>query len=228
MIVEQFLQTYASSLMQGSWLVLGIAFVAGVLSSAICPFTLPIGLGVAGVVGTSESLARGSGFPIATSFFAGIVVSLTALGALAGLLGVVVTQAFGQYWTLAMALLAFVAALLILWGFPLQLIRLTTLRRPGWIGAFIYGLIFSLGTPAASLLVLITVAAAQQRPEYGAALAFGYGLGRGLPFLLIGLFSGTATRLSCRPSWSRTVQVISGSLLLVITGYYLWIFKTLL
>ncbi len=224
MIVEEFLKTYADVLLHGSWLVIGIAFVAGLLSSAICPFTLPVGLGVAGVVGTAESRVRGSGFPIATAFFAGLVLSLTALGALAGLLGLVATQAVGQWWMLIMAGLAFVAALAVLSEPSLRLPDVMAMRRPGLLGAFVYGLVFSLGTPAVSLLLVLTVAAAEHRPAYGALLALGYGVGRGLPFLLLGLFSGVATRLRCQPSWSRAIRVTSGSVLLLITGYYLWIF----
>jgi cytochrome c-type biogenesis protein len=227
MIVEQFLQIYADVLLHGSWLVIGIAFVAGLLSSAICPFTLPVGLGVAGVAGTAESRIRGSGFPIATAFFAGLVLSLTALGALAGVLGLVATQAVGQWWMLIMAALAFVAALVVLSGPSLSLPDVTVLRRPGLLGAFTYGFIFSLGTPAVSLLLVLTVAAAEHRPAYGGLLALGYGVGRGLPFLLLGLFSGVAIRLRCQPSWSRAIRVTTGSLLLVITGYYLWIFMRL-
>lgn len=226
MILEEFLKTYAVELLQGSWMIPGIALVAGVLSSGICPFTLPVGLGLAGVVGTTESRTRGSGLGIAMSFFIGLVMCLTALGVLAGFLGVVTTQAFGQYWTLGMALLALAAALLVLWGPSLQL-PLTSLRRPGLFGAFVYGLLFSLGTPAASLLLVLTIAAAHHRPTYGALLALAYGLGRGLPFLLLGLFSGAITRLTCRPSWSRGIQVTTGCLLLVITGYYLWVFMRL-
>ena len=76
-------------------------------------------------------------------------------------------------------------------------------------------------------LLVLTVAAAEHRPAYGGLLALGYGLGRGLPFLLLGLFSGVATRLRCQPSWSRAIRVTTGSVLLVITGYYLWIFLRL-
>ncbi len=227
MIVEEFLKTYAEVLLHGSWLVVGIALVAGLLSSAICPFTLPVGLGIVGVVGTAESRICGTGFPIAMAFFAGLVLSLTALGALAGVLGFVATQAIGQWWMLIMAALAFVAALAVLAGPSVRLHDVTVLRRPGLLGAFVYGLVFSLGTPAVSLLLVLTVAAAEHQPAYGALLALGYGVGRGLPFLLLGLFSGVAMRLRCQPSWSRAVQVTTGSLLLVITGYYLWIFLRL-
>ncbi|HJU05295.1 MAG TPA: cytochrome c biogenesis protein CcdA [Nitrospiraceae bacterium] len=126
-----------------------------------------------------------------------------------------------------MAALAFVAALAALSGPSLRLAKVTALRRPGLLGAFIYGLVFSLGTPAVSLLLVLTVAAAEHRPAYGALLALGYGIGRGLPFLLLGLFSGAAMLLRCQPSWSRAIRVTTGSLLLVITGYYLWIFLRL-
>ncbi|WP_447974466.1 cytochrome c biogenesis CcdA family protein [Nitrospira sp. Kam-Ns4a] len=224
MIVEEFLRANADLLFHGSWLVLGIALVAGLLSSAICPFTLPVGLGVAGVVGTAESRDRGTGFPIAVAFFAGLVLSLTVLGAVAGALGLVASQVVGQWWMLIMAGLAFFAALAVLSGPSLRLPDVIALRRPGVLGAFLYGLVFSLGTPATSLLLVLTVAAAKHRPAYGALLALGYGVGRGLPFLLLGLCSGVATRLRCRPSWSRAIRVTTGSLLLVITGYYLWIF----
>ena len=227
MIVDEFLQTYVDMLLHGSWLVIAITFVAGLLSSAICPFTLPVGLGVAGVVGTAESRVRGSGFPVATAFFSGLVLSLAALGTLAGLLGLVATQAVGQWWMLVMAGLAFLAALMVFSGPSLRLPNVMGLRRPGLLGAFVYGLVFSLGTPAVSLLLLLTVAAAEHRPAYGAVLALGYGVGRGVPFLLFGLCSGVATRLRCQPTWSRAIQVTTGSLLLMITGYYLWVFMRL-
>jgi cytochrome c-type biogenesis protein len=58
------------------------------------------------------------------------------------------------------------------------------------VGSFLYGFIFSLGTSAAPLLLLLTVAAAQARPEYGFILALAFGIGRGLPFLLAGIFAG--------------------------------------
>ncbi|GJL52972.1 MAG: hypothetical protein NPIRA02_01040 [Nitrospirales bacterium] len=227
MIVEEFLTSYADMLLHGSWLVIGIALVAGLLSSAICPFTLPVGLGVAGVVGTAESRIRGRGLPIAMAFFAGLVLSLTALGTVAGLLGLIATQAVGQWWMLIMAALAFVAALMVLVGPSLTLPELTVLRQPGLLGAFVYGLVFSLGTPAVSLLLVLTIAAAEHRPAYGALLALGYGLGRGLPFLLLGLCSGAAMRWRCQPSWSRAIRVTTSGLLLVLTGYYVWIFMQL-
>ena len=69
------------------------------------------------------------------------------------------------------------------------------------IGAFGYGFIFSSGTSAAPLLVLLTVAAAQANAANGLLLALAFGIGRGLPFLLVGLFAGVVVRFT----WGRSL-----------------------
>lgn len=228
MTLEDFLRSFGSSLPEGSLLSLGIALVAGILASAVCPCTLPVGLGMAGVVGVSESQSRKVGFLIALAFFLGIVVNLTILGAVAGRLGTILTESFGRYWALAMAVLSFAAAILAFWGPRLSVDRLAALRKPGLAGAFSYGFIFSLGTSAAPLLLLMTVAATQANPGYGAVLAFVFGLGRGLPFLLVGLFAGVLIRLTRIGFWRRAIQTVSGCALLFVSAYYARAFVALL
>lgn len=219
---------FASSLPDGSLWAVGISLLAGVGASAVCPCTLPMGFGIAGIVGTSENQSRRTGFIIAVSFFTGIVVNLTILGALAGRLGAILTESFGRYWMLAMALTSFVAAVVAFWGPRLKVDQLAALRRPGLAGAFGYGFIFSLGTSAAPLLLLLAVVAVQARPEYGLALAFAFGLGRGLPFLLIGVFAGVLMRLTRIRSWRRLIEVASSCALLLVSAYYVWSFISLL
>lgn len=124
----------------------GITFAAGVVASAICPCTLPVGLGIAGMAGASEAGSRRAGLQIAVAFFAGIVVSLVMLGALAGRIGALATESFGRNWALAMAILSLLAALLAFWWPRMKLDNLTAWRRPGVLGAFGYGLVFSVGT----------------------------------------------------------------------------------
>jgi len=226
--LEDFLRSSGTSLPEGSLLAFGVALVAGILASAVCPCTLPVGFGMAGVVGASESQSRRSGFLIALAFFAGIVVNLTLLGAVAGRLGAVLTESFGRYWALTMAVVSFVAAILAFRGPRLQVDQLAALRRPGLAGSFGYGFIFSLGTSAAPLLLLVTVAATQARPGYGAVLAFAFGLGRGLPFLLVGLFAGALVRLTRIAAWRRAIQAVSGCALLFVSAYYARAFVALL
>ena len=228
MTLEQFLRNFGSDLPEGSLLGLVVALVAGIVASAVCPCTLPVGIGVAGVAGASESQSRRSGFWIAAAFFAGIVVNLTLLGALAGRLGAVLTESFGRYWALSMAVVSLVAAVAAFYGPGLKVDRLAALRKPGLAGAFGYGFIFSLGTSAAPLLVLLAVAAAQAQPLYGLLLAFAFGLGRGLPFLLVGVFAGAVMRLARMTAWRRAVQMLSGCALLFVSLYYVRAFLALL
>ncbi len=217
MTLEGFLEQATAGLPHGSLWMLGVAAVGGVLASAVCPCTLPVGLGLAGAAGASETQSRRGGLLISAAFFAGIVINLTILGALAAQLGGILTESFGRYWTLGMAVFSLAAAGLAFWGPRLRPSQLAALRRPGLTGAFAYGFVFSLGTSAAPLLVLLTVAALQGGSPYGLLLAFAFGLGRGLPFLLVGIFAGAVMRLARIGAWRQTIQYVSGAALLFVS-----------
>lgn len=228
MILEDFLQRFAAWLPQASGAAVLVAIVAGVLASAVCPCTLPVGIGLATTAGGTESQERRSGLLVALAFFFGIVVNLTLLGAVTGRLGAVLTESFGRYWALGMAVFSLVAAIVAFWGPRVEVQRLADLRRPGVSGAFVYGFIFSLGTSAAPLLLLLTVSAAQARAEYGLLLALAFGVGRGLPFLIVGLCAGLLMRFASLARWRRPLQIVSGCALLAVSVYYVRAFATLL
>jgi len=151
-------------------------------------------------------------------------VNLTVLGALAGRMGGILAESFGRYWALGMALASLIAAIVAFWGPRLRIQRLASFRRPGVAGTFLYGFIFSLGTSAAPLLLLLTIAAAQARPEYGLLLALAFGIGRGLPFLLAGLFAGALMRFTVLGSWSQAIRIMSGVALVFVSAYYARVF----
>lgn len=227
MTLDQFLELFGSGLGHGFSIALGVSFLAGIMSSAVCPCTLPVGLGMASVAGASEAEGRRQGLKVAAAFFAGIVLNLTLLGALTGRLGALATESFGRSWALAMAILSLIAAAFAFWG-PLKVRQLEALRRPGLAGAFGYGFVFSLGTSVAPLLLLLTVSAANARPAYGFLLAFTFGLGRGLPFLFAGLVASAVTSLAGLARWRGAIQVVSGCVLLVVSAYYANTFAWLL
>lgn len=228
MTLEQFLQPLSSGLAHSPVAALGITFVGGILASAVCPCTLPMGIGVAGLAGASQVRARYGGLQVSAAFFAGIVISLTALGGAAGRLGALATESFGRNWALGMAILSLLAAALALWWPRIPMDRLTAWRRPGVIGSFAYGVVFSLGTSVAPFLLLLTIAAAVGRPEQAIALAFVFGLGRGLPFLLAGMAGSAATGLTRLGLAGRAIQIGSGVALLVVSVYYANVFVALL
>jgi cytochrome c-type biogenesis protein len=228
MTLDEFLRQFGSGLDQGvSLLGLGVTFLAGIVASAACPCTLPVGLGMASAAGASEAESRRGGLKIAAAFFAGIVINLTFLGGLAGRLGALATESFGRYWALGMAILSLVAAVLAFWGPRLKVSQLEGWRRPGLTGVFGYGFIFSFGTSVAPLLLLLTVSAAQASPIQGLFLAFTFGLGRGLPFLAAGVAGSAITGFMRFGAWRRTIQVVSGCALLFVSGYYVRVFLAL-
>ncbi|AFL85372.1 MULTISPECIES: cytochrome c biogenesis CcdA family protein [Cyclobacteriaceae] len=220
MTLESFFENFGGDLSEVSLLSFTIAFLAGIVSSGVCPCTLPVGLGMAGLVSSNSEKRASYGFLIAGAFFFGIVLSLTLLGALAGRFGVILSETFGLYWALAMVIISIIAAIAAFYGPRLNVTKLASIRKPGIGGSVLYGFIFSLGTSAAPLLLLLSVAAATADPFYGLTLAFSFGLGRGLPFLLVGLFAGAVSRLAQLTWLRRSIQIISGSALLFVAFYY--------
>jgi cytochrome c-type biogenesis protein len=150
---------------------------------------------------------------------------LTLLGAIAGYSGIFLTEVFGQYWAMSMGIISLIAAGIAFYGPYLRVRQLESLRTPGIGGSFIYGFIFSLGTSAAPLLLLLSFAVAKASLIYGLLLAFCFGLGRGLPFLVVGLFSSSVSKLA-KLSWLRkSIQILSGIALLYLSFYFFRVFS---
>lgn len=218
MTLDEFLRQMGSD--HGFVVLLGISFLAGVVASAVCPCTLPVGLGMATVAGASEADERRQGLKIATAFGAGIVINLTILGVIAGRIGALATERFGRNWALTMSVLSLVAAVIAFWGPRLRVRQLAALRRPGILGSFAYGFIFSLGTSVAPLLLLLTVAAAKGSPEEGLFLSFLFGVGRALPFFVVGFLASAITRFVDLGQRRRFLQIGSGLAMLFVAWYY--------
>lgn len=225
MMLEEFLNEFITIFQEGSIFSLGLALLAGLISSGVCPCTLPVGFGFAGYVGSATVGQSKTGFSITFSFFLGIVVCLTLLGGIAGYIGAFLTETFGKYWAMAMGIISLVAAGIAFYGPYLRVRQLESLRRPGIGGSFIYGLIFSLGTSAAPLLLLLSFAAAKSSIFYGLILALLFGVGRGLPFLIVGFFASSVSKLA-KLSWlKKSIQMVSGMALLYLSFYFFKLFS---
>ena len=153
------------------------------------------------------------------------MLALATLGTAAALVGRLLTQ-WSAAFALGAAALTFIAGLATIFAPALRrwVPDPDVHQRRGVAGAFLYGILYSVATittSAGPLVLLLTIAAAMGRPGYGAALSLAYGIGRGLPFLALGLFAG---RLS---SWieriepaRRSVEVVSGVALLALSIYF--------
>ncbi|MBW3654846.1 MAG: thiol:disulfide interchange protein [Gemmatimonadetes bacterium] len=227
----EFITRVSEGAAQYPLLAIAVAAVGGLLSTSVCPCTLPTGIALAGYVGgrTADVPAgRRRAAAISLAFFAGVLTSLTALGAAAAALGRVVLAGDAAS-SLGMAVLSMGVGLAALAGpwmrrtVPDPAVR----RRGGISGAYAYGLLYSVATITSSagpLMLVLTVAAAVGRPAYGAGLSLSFAIGRGIPFLLIGLFAGAAGAALARiERYRRAAEVVSGLALLALAGYFGWL-----
>ena len=66
--LDEFLRHVGSG--HGFLLTTGVSFFAGVVASAVCPCTLPVGIGIASVASASETAEQRTGIKIAAAFSA--------------------------------------------------------------------------------------------------------------------------------------------------------------
>lgn len=179
-----------------------------------------------------QGLRRRRGIFVSLSFYVGLTASLLVLGIAAAYLGRLLSR-----WNAAFAMgasgFSLLAGLAAIFGPALRryIPNPEVTNRAGIIGAFVYGLTYTAATVTTSagpLLLLLTVAAAIGRPVYGAVLSLSYGIGRGMPFLLLGVFAGTVGAWIARLGRARRIaEIVSGIVLLFLAAYFLRLAQTL-
>lgn len=232
-----FIHSLATSVAQYPLVALLVAAVGGVLSTSTCPCTLPAGAGLVSYVGyqvesVGEPERRRYGAALSLAFFAGLLLGLVVLGVTAALLGRVLAQ-WDAAFAAGAALIALLAGLAALSG-PALRRRVpdpNVRRRGGIVGSFLYGTVYSVATITSSagpLLLLLTISAAVGRPLYGALIATAFAIGRGLPFLLLGLFAGrVGTWVARVERYRRPAEAVSGVVLIGLSGYFAWLASVL-
>lgn len=163
---------------------------------------------------------------LALSFFLGVTTGLLVLGTAAAYFGRLLVR-WSANFAIATAVLSILIGLAALLGPVLRryVPNPEVKKRGGVGGAFVYGLLFTvatLTTSAGPLMLLLTIAAAVGKPLYGAVLSLAYGIGRGLPFLLVGLFAGrVAGWLARLERGRRLAEIVSGLALIGVGVYFL-------
>lgn len=227
----------------GSLLALPLVVVGGLIT-AFNPCCLPMYPAVFGFIGgaccdstvttTSEHNQSTSKPLIAITllFVLGMATATSIMGMLTAGLGWV----FGRFDTSFLMLLATVPLLM-----GLSLLGLLPFRLPVWhntklhartdnkfkhrVTAFSAGLLFSLAiAPCATpiLLGILTLVAMQGDLIYGGVLMFIYGLGAGLPLLLIGHGFNHMQKWFVVPKHQKWLQSVSGLLLIGVSLYVVW------
>ena len=220
----------AAFLNQGAFAAFGLVFLGGIVTS-IGPCNLATVPLLVGYVGGTATPGRGRAFTLSLGFAIGLATTFVLLGVAAVLVGRAFSDltGWGNY---LLAVVCFVLALVMLGALDIQIpAEFAQLRtRVGWRGlpgAFALGLVSGLvasqcATPV--LLAILTYVMVQQAAiGYGAALLFVYALGRGVPIVLAGTFTGALKQMRQADSWSAALEMGSAVLLASMGLYFLWL-----
>lgn len=206
-----------------------IVFIGGLVTSlGPCNLaTIPL---IVGFVGGSHDLSRKRAFTLSFAFALGLAITFMLLGVVAALLG----AWFGsgsRWWYYLVAAICFVISLHMLGAlhFNLPLVFGGLRERvpyKGIPGALALGLVSGLvasqcATPV--LAAILTYVMAEGALVYGATLLFIYALGRGVPVVLAGTFTGALKNMQSLGRWTPVIEKASGIIVLAVGFYFLWI-----
>lgn len=192
------------------------------------PCVLPLYPGfLAYISGGQEGLQSKAGRYLLGFFvLAGVLTMMLALGGIIALLSVSVGQALSIVIPIADLIIILLGILLLLNINPFKTfpqIQVPLLSHP-YMNAFVYGLLYGpIALPCSGPLVVSIFALSLTAAEFFSKLNifFWFGMGFGIPLLVLSFFSGAAQRWITRQfaQRARMINLISG-LLLVSVGIY--------
>jgi thiol:disulfide interchange protein DsbD len=206
-------------------LLIGV-FLAGLaLNLTPCVFPLiPITVGFF----TQQTKDReGSAFPLALAYVVGIALTYSVLGVLAALSGAIFGSALQSPWVVGLIVAVLLALATSMFG-------LWELRVPGWaqrasggrtgvFGALIMGLVMGfVAAPCIGPFVvgLLTYVGQRGDPFLGFILFFTLAAGLGLPYLILGTFTGAVNKLPASGMWMIGVRRVFGVILIAMAAYF--------
>lgn len=218
-----------SLLQTASFLGFVLVFLGGIVTSfGPCNITMiPL---VVGYVGGAHELPRGRAFILSATFALGLAITFMMLGIIAALIGGMIGAAV-TWWYYLVALICFIIGLNMLGVIRLQLpgafggLR-QRVKLKGALGALALGLASGLvasqcATPV--LAAILTYVMAKGALVYGALLLFVYALGRGVPIVLAGTFTGFLKQVQSLGRWNDVLEKASGVVILGVGLYFIWI-----
>jgi len=207
-----------------------LVFFGGVITS-IGPCNVAMVPLIIGYVGGSAEIPKRKAFGISLVFALGLAITFMLLGIIASIIGGLMGGST-RIWYYLVALICFLIGL--------QMIGIFSFNPPYWFanlrekiktrglfGALLLGLVSGLvasqcATPV--LAVILTYVMAQKESMlYGAVLLLIYALGRGVPIVLAGTFTGALKSMRSFGKWSDYIEKASGVIIIFVGFYFLWI-----
>ncbi len=227
--MEEVVTHYLSQLLQGySILAVLLVFFGGIVTS-IGPCNISMIPVLMAYVGGTSDVCKARSFWLSLAFTLGTSTTFALLGVTVSIIG-------GIFGTSKSLMIYIAAAVSIIVGlkmlgvikFNLPDIGSKILRRPsrqGIIPAFLMGLMIGLagsqcGTPV--LFAILSLVMSKGKIAYGGVLLFLYGLGRGVPVIIAGTFTGFAKGLPGLSKWAGVFEKAAGIILIGIGFYFAW------
>ena len=212
---------------RGYFLAFLAVFVVGLgLSLTPCIYPLiPITVSYFG----GQSRGRASRvFVLALLYVLGMSLTYSVLGTIAAMTGSLFGSALQNPWVILFIAVVFVALALSMFGLweirmPMFLMRRTGTAKQGYAGALIMGItvgIIAAPCIGAFVLALLTYVGSTGKPLLGFLLFFTLSWGMGLPFLVLGVVSGSISRLPRSGDWMVWVRKLFGFILLAMALYF--------
>jgi len=207
-----------------------LTFLGGIVTSiGPCNVAMvPLVIGYVG--GGGAKLTQRRAFVLSLTFAIGLALTFMGLGLIAALVG----GLFGggtRVWYYVVAGVCIFIGVQMLAEFQLPEIpgaarlreRITLRGIPGALSlGLVSGLVASQCATPVLAAILTYVMAQQGAMVYGAALLFIYAMGRGVPIVLAGTFTGILQQLRALSKWSSIIEKVSGVIIIGVGLYFLW------
>lgn len=206
-----------------------ITLFAGFLTS-LSPCVYPVIPITLSVIGARRYESALQGFLVSLSYVCGMVALYVGLGILFSSVGIL----FGSVYRHPVVLFA-VAALFLFFALSMMgvlnwllpdnaLTRLSAFGGSGLRGAFLMGLVSGLiASPCTGpvLAFILTLISREGDVATGSAFMLVYGIGMGVPFLILGTFSSAISRLPKSGAWMNVVKFTFGIIMVGASGYFI-------
>jgi cytochrome c-type biogenesis protein len=227
--MERLFTTLTHALEGTAWLAVTAAFLWGVLSILLSPCHLASIPLVVGFIGRQGKTSTRHAFIISTLFAAGILITISAIGAITAAAGRMMGDV-GRYGNYVVAVIFFVVGLHLLDVIPMPFSGPSQvgMKRKGALAAFVLGLLFGIAIGPCTFafmapMLAVTFKAASTSMVYGIILLAAYGVGH----CSVIVAAGTCTELVQRyMNWNEKskgaiiLRRICGALVLI-GGLYL-------
>jgi len=205
---------------------LAVVFLAG-FALNLTPCVYPLIPITVGFFAAQRQGRRSHTWLLAVTYVLGMSVTYSALGVAAALSGRLFGAALQSPWVVGLivvVMLALAASMFGVWELrvPAWAARASG-GRSGAAGALVMGLVVGLvAAPCIGpfVLGLLTFVGQRQDAWLGFLLFFTLSLGLGLPYLLLGVFTGALERLPNSGAWMTGVRQLFGVLLVALGGYF--------